>query len=123
MNCIEHKNKPEKNGYVKARHLGIKWYVHRLAYFLNKGIIGAGLEIDHLCKNKQCINPDHLEMVTPTENKRRSSCPSGLNFKKTECLCGHKLSGDNLYVSADGERKCRQCKRLRDRRYRAGERG
>lgn len=110
-NCIEHKNKPNPNGYIRVRRNGERWLAHRLAYVLSKGKIIRGMEIDHICKNKKCINPDHLEMVTPTENKRRSNCPSGENFRKTHCIRGHEFNATNTYIHR-GQRRCLICKKL-----------
>lgn len=61
----------DRDGYAKADHGGSKIYAHRLLYILYKGIIPLGYEIDHLCKLRCCVNPDHLEAVTKEENFRR----------------------------------------------------
>ena len=83
--------------------------VHRVSYetFLDKKI-PAGLEIDHLCRVRNCINPEHLEPVTPRENTFRSNSRHGINARKTVCLRGHSLAGDNL-VKSDKNRRCRTC--------------
>ena len=84
---------------------------HRFSYELHKGPIPQGLVIDHLCRNKACVNPDHLELVTNRENVLRGVGTSAVNAKKTHCKRGHHLSGDNLYVNPrDGSRHCRSCK-------------
>lgn len=80
---------------------------HRAGYEHFVGPIPAGLEIDHLCRNRGCVNPAHLEPVTTAENLRRSPIQvSTVNAAKTHCLAGHPLAGDNLY-SHRGKRECR----------------
>lgn len=100
---------------------------HRVAYELLVGPIPEGFQIDHLCRNRMCCNPTHLEPVTPQENSRRSRSVSGLNAAKTECDKGHPLSGSNLRIygmntTAPGKRACKQCGVDRSRAYRARQR-
>jgi hypothetical protein len=90
---------------------------HRVAYEWLVGPIPDGLQLDHLCRNPSCVNPDHLEPVTNRENGRR-----GIKGElTTHCPQGHPYSGVNLYVHPRGRRKCRQCRKeqmriLRERR-------
>lgn len=107
--CIFHTNKPQLNGYVRLRKNGKRYYAHRLIYEENFGPITNDYEIDHLCKNRGCINPEHLEMVTSKENKRRSNCPSGINHKKIKCIRGHEFTKLNTYVWKN-ERRCKKCR-------------
>ncbi len=64
-----------QNGYGRRSTDGTQWYAHRRAYELVKGPIPPGLTVDHLCRNKPCCNPAHLEAVTAVENVQRSAGP------------------------------------------------
>jgi hypothetical protein len=81
---------------------------HRWAYEYLCGPIGDGLQLDHLCRNPSCVNPDHLEPVTGAENIRRA-----YPTKKTHCPSGHKYEGRNLYIDKRGYRRCRSCNNIR----------
>jgi hypothetical protein len=85
--------------------------VHRVAYELWVGPIPDGLHIDHLCRVRLCVNPDHLEAVTQRENNRRSLSPTALNAAKTHCPQGHPYVDGNLAVDKRGFRHCRTCNR------------
>lgn len=103
-------------GYGVYKHDGKIQGAHRVAYQLTKGAIPDGHQIDHLCRVPSCVNPDHLEAVTPHENAARSPYTSA---GKTHCKNGHELSGDNLYINKiTGARRCRTCKRKWDAKYR-----
>ena len=88
-------------------------YAHRVSYEIHKGPIPDDLEIDHLCKTRCCVNPDHLEAITHLENIRRGN--SGINNKiKTHCKRGHEYSLENTFVNKRGQRVCRACDRARN---------
>lgn len=88
---------------------------HRVSYEHYVGPIPEGLVIDHKCRTRCCINPRHMEPVTPAENTRR-----GWPCTKTHCKHGHALTPDNLYTHTHGWRQCATCKRAyRNRHYRA----
>lgn len=79
---------------------------HRAAYELFVGPIPEGLTIDHLCRVKHCVNPEHLEPVTMRENTLRGESPAALNAQKELCKRGHTFDR----VDAAGRRVCRRCK-------------
>lgn len=79
---------------------------HRFSYNLLVGHIPDGLVIDHLCRVRCCVNPDHLEPVTSIENTHRGEHP---NYIKTRCKRGHSFVGENFYIDRRGYRVCRLC--------------
>lgn len=95
---------------------------HRLAYEMLVGPVPAGMHLDHLCSNRRCCNPAHLEVVTPRENIMRGVGPSAQNARKTHCSLGHALDMANTYITPSGERTCRECRREAARRYKARKR-
>jgi hypothetical protein len=93
---------------------GVKRLAHRWAYQEQVGPIPDGLVLDHLCRNRACVRPDHLEPVTSFENRSR-----GLRSPlATRCIHGHEYSPENTYVYK-GRRTCRTCQRGREVAYRA----
>jgi hypothetical protein len=101
-------------------------YAHRWAYEHLVGPIPKGLQIDHaVCQNKICVNPDHLEPVTPKENTRRYLESKGwkknnAQSRRTHCPHGHPYSGENLKIDVTtGQRICRECRKKVDRAYNA----
>lgn len=92
-------------------------YAHRYAWAELVGPIPAGLELDHLCRVRHCVNPDHLEVVSPQTNTLRSVSPSSLQAKQTECIKGHPLVGENLYRWRN-HRLCKTCRKERRGSYR-----
>ena len=101
----------KSHGYGSSWLNGKQIRAHRISYELFKGEIPKGYEIDHLCRNKTCVNPDHLEAVTHRENLNRSPCTIyTINSKKTHCPKGHELTGNNLLkLNPPNRRNCRIC--------------
>ena len=94
---------------------------HRLAYMAHVGPIGKGLDIDHLCRNRACVNPSHLEPVTRSVNVLRGI--RGTQQKegakaRTHCSNGHDLAGNTYLRPSDGARICRVCRKAADERNR-----
>ena len=103
------------NGYgkflVNKKHV----YSHKISYQLFKGEIPKGKELDHLCRNILCVNPEHLEAVTHRENVLRGIGPTAMNSKKTHCQRGHSYNEKNTFYYKDGRRWCKICKIERQR--------
>lgn len=100
-------------GYLNADGYGI-WegmLASRKMFAMANGPIPKGRELDHLCRNRACINPAHLESVSHKENCLRGESFSARNAQKTHCKRGHEYSGANLYVHKGG-RRCLECDRI-----------
>lgn len=106
-----------RDGYGKFSYKGGQ-LAHRFAYEVVKGPIPDGLRIDHLCRQRCCVNPDHLEAVTHREN-----CIRGLRgMLTTHCPHGHEYTPENTTHNSKGGRVCRECKRIDGQRRTAARR-
>lgn len=105
-------------GYGRFGMDGRSWRAHRVAYILILGEFPEGLELDHLCRNKRCVNPAHLEPVTHHVNVLRGECPSARRARRTLCIRGHALGPVRAYPSG-AKRQCDICEAERRSRRRA----
>lgn len=84
---------------------------HRVIWEMVNGPIPAEVECDHLCRNRACVNPRHIELVTTKTNILRGASWAAVNAKKTHCIRGHPFDETNTYLRPKGGRGCRICRR------------
>lgn len=108
---------PLNTGYVNVSVHGARFLAHRFVYERLIGRIPAGLTLDHICTNRWCCNPNHVEPVTRGVNTMRGNTITAANAAKSHCKLGHPLSGVNLYKRPGGGRECITCRRQAVRRY------
>lgn len=113
--CWEWQGYLNSHGYGQFRvSPGKLMLAHRFAYELFIDLIPEGMQLDHLCRNRRCVNPSHLEVVDNKTNSLRGVGFAALNATKTHCPKGHPYEGDNLGIrKAKGWRNCRACNRER----------
>ncbi|GGY65551.1 HNH endonuclease signature motif containing protein [Streptomyces xanthochromogenes] len=118
--CWEWTGHIKPNGYGQVTVGGRKFNAHRFAYEAMVGPIPSGLVIDHLCRNRRCLRPEHLDPVSQRTNVLRGEGPAADNARRNHCVQGHPFDDANTYVRRDGSRSCRSCNAARNRRRRQG---
>lgn len=116
--CMEWRGTKARGGYGQVWLNGKYQMAHRISYEQMVGAVPVGRNLDHLCRNPSCVNPDHLEAVDHRTNILRGQGHAGRNARKTHCLRGHPFSVENTYnpPGNNRERVCRKCSRLRKAR-------
>jgi hypothetical protein len=105
------------DGYGRINISGKMVYVHRIAYEEFVGPIPDGLCLDHLCRQRNCLNPEHLEAVPMRVNLMRGDGHTARNAAKEVCDNGHPYTPENTYIHpASGWRQCRECRKAYDRK-------
>ena len=102
-------------GYGELKINGLPIYAHRLSYEQFRGSIPEGLQLDHLCRQRQCVKPEHLEIVTLRENVIRGQ-GIATRANLTHCIHGHPFDLFNTYFRENGTRACRSCWQIRNER-------
>lgn len=110
---------PQRDGYCMVAFRGKKLMLHRVIYEQLKATIPDGYELDHICRVRCCVNPDHLEVVTPRENTLRSKNPAAIGAARETCIYGHIFDGVEKQKNGLPRRKCSVCMRARYKKYNA----
>lgn len=105
--------------YLPWEPQGATVYAHRAVVEAATGPIPDGMQVDHLCRNRRCVNLTHLEIVTPGQNTLRGQAPSILAKHANRCHNGHELTEENTYRRKNGTRMCKTCHRDRQAQVRA----
>lgn len=115
--CVEWPGTAMESGYCCVGYQSRPWLIHRLLYVTFVGPIAKGLDLHHSCRNRRCVNMEHLRPVTRKEHVHLDNTFARLHALKTHCPKGHPYEGDNVLQENDREgphRKCRTC--LHERR-------
>ncbi len=115
--CWEWTANVNPNGYGMFWWNGRKDYAHQFAYETYVGPTKQGFDIDHKCRNRKCVNPKHLELVTHSENQRRGLLGVLRKLVQTHCKHGHPFDETNTKLNPQGHRLCIICDRERKARW------
>ena len=115
--CWNWQARKNVDGYGKVSLFGRDWLAHRLVYEAMRGDVPDDLTCDHLCRNRACVNPYHIELVDPVANVMRGEGFGARNARKTHCGNGHPFNEQNTYMHR-GRRHCRSCNREGKGRHR-----
>jgi hypothetical protein len=116
--CMEWIGELDRQGYGRIGIERRTYFAHRVVTLLVRGSLPEGLEPDHLCRNRRCVNPEHLEWVTHRENLLRGPSSNMITYRENRCKRGHDLVGRNVMHRKDGTRQCRTCSNAaHNRRY------
>lgn len=118
--CWEWLGSKYQGGYGKYSAI----LAHRISYELTRGHVPEDMCLDHLCKNRSCVNPEHLEIVTMVENVMRGESQHAKNARKTVCKSGHEFTPENTYKRRDrATRECKICRNVAVTKYMAKKEG
>lgn len=102
-------------GYGNLKVNGITVKASRLAYEMLVGLIPPGKELDHLCRNRACVNPAHTEPVSKRENILRGIGRAACKARQTHCIYGHPFDAVNTHIRSCGRRECLRCRQRRNK--------
>ena len=121
--CHDWKGRITPQGYgelsANKQNGGGNLRAHRVVWEALNGSIPEGMVLDHLCRNRSCVNPMHLESVTVKENNLRGEGVGAKNMKKTQCKSGHPFDESNTGWLGNGKRYCRECGKIATNKCRA----
>lgn len=110
---------PNKGGYVTSKFLsGEREYIHRHLYEAKHDESLEGRDAHHMCGNRWCANPDHIEPMDRVDHMQEHENAADYNRQKTHCPQGHPYFGNNLVINSKGSRECRTCRNARERERR-----
>lgn len=104
----------QKSGYGRIKVKGRDYVAHRFIYERYVEPVPKELQLDHLCRVRLCVNPQHLEPVTPYENQLRGSTFTKKFSESLTCSRGHEKIPENIFLRKDGRYRCKLCKRLKE---------